>query len=209
MKGIQMKKIVIAAGVGVVLAGMCAPTASAAGSAVKPTQASVTAWTKSAAQSSMVTREVGEGDSRTTCNIAVNQASDCISRIPGNPATQTVTNADASRQWFRTLPKGKWKSDTTAAHVNPVADTSRFFSYDPFTPWTAKADLGVTWSMKRANGNVVIESHIKKFGDGELPDTTVTISQNGKRFTIASGTNEGVVMSTTGVLKPVTVKIPG
>lgn len=205
-----MKKLVAAAGIGVVVAtaSLASPAASAAQSAVRPTKSSVTAWTKAASHSAMVTTEIGEGDSKITCKIAANQASDCTARIPGNPTSQTITNADASKQWIRTLPNGKWKVETTAANVNPVANTERFYSYDPFTPWTAKASLGVTWSMKKANGEVVIESHIKNFGEDQHPDTTVTISQNGKRFTLATGDSQGPASSTSGVLKSVSVSIP-
>jgi len=203
-----MKKLVAAAGIGMAVACIAAPSASAAGAAVQPTKSSVTAWTKTASHSSMVTTEIGLGDSKITCKIAANQASDCTERIPGNPASQTITNANASKQWIRTLPNGKWKVETTAANVNPVANTERFYSYDPFTPWTAKSSLGVTWSMKKANGEVVIESHIKNFGEDQHPDTTVTISQNGKRFTLATGDSQGPASSTSGVLKPVSVTIP-
>ena len=201
-----MKKFAAVAGV-VMAVVVVAPVAQAAPS-VQPTKASVTAWTLAASTSSMTTRSIGLGDTVTTCKIAKSQASDCVEKIPGNADSQTVTNADASRQWFRTLPDGAWKSNKFAAHVNPVADTARFNAYNPFLPWTAKAGLGVTWSMKKANGDIIIESSIKNFGDDQAPNSTVTISTNGKRFTLAQGGSNGPDFTVTGVLKPVTVTIP-
>ena len=203
-----MKKFLASAGIALAIAAMTAPAAAAA-TAVQPTKASITAWTATASGSSMTTRETGVGGTVVRCRIATDQASDCIDKTPGNTDVQTITNANASRKWFRDLPDGKWKSNKFAANVNPVSDTGRFYAYNPFTPWTAKSGLGVTWDVAKVGSNVVINSAIKNFGDDEPPVTTVTINSSGTSFAIAGKGTDGVIQfKTSGAIKPVTVTIP-
>lgn len=194
----------------VVALGICVavtPTATAA-TTVQPTESSITAWADMASGAAMRTTAKGTG-SRVECRIAASQASDCIQKTGGNPDTQVVTNAKATRQWFRTIPNGAWKSNAFAASANPVSNYARFFSYNPFAPWTAKVDAGVTWTLKKMGGRIVIDSRIATPRDDEAAHTTIRITPNGKTFTIIQRGPDGTVSSkSVGRLVPTTVQVP-
>ena len=203
-----MKLFIAGAGIGLAFAAMSAPAAQAA-TAVEPTKPSVASWIDMAAKASMTTRATSVEETTVTCTIDASQASDCIAKIPGNPDRQTVTNAGATRQWFRDLPSVKWKTNKFAAGVNPVSDVDRFYAYNPYTPWTADGGLGVKWSMKQVGGNIVINSSIASPGDDQSPRTTVIIASNGEKFSITGKDRDGTVLDkTTGVMKSVTVTVP-
>ncbi len=203
-----MKVFIAGASVAVAFAAVAASTAHAA-TAVEPTKSSVASWIDLAAKESMTTRATEVGRSTVTCKIDASQASDCIVKIPGNADTHTVTNADASRKWFRDLPSTKWKTNTFAAGVNPVSDVDRFYDYNPYTPWTAASALGVKWSMKQVGGKIVINSSIANPGDDQSPRTTVIIASNGDTFSITGKDLDGTVLEkTSGVMKAVTVTVP-
>ena len=203
-----MKLFIAGASIALAVAAMAAPAAQAA-TTVEPTKPSVASWIDMASKASMTTRATSYGDTTVTCKIDASQASDCIVKIPGNPDTQTVTNADASRKWFRDLPSVKWKTNKFAAGVNPVSDVDRFYAYNPYTPWTADGGLGVKWSMKQVGGNIVINSSIASPGDDQSPRTTVIIASNGEKFSITGKGRDGAVLDkTTGVMKSVTVTVP-
>jgi len=203
-----MKLFIAGASVALAVAAMAAPVAHGA-TAVEPTKSSVASWIDMASKASMTTRATGIGNSTVTCTIDASQASDCIVKIPGNSDSQTVTNADHTRQWFRDLPSTKWTTNKFAAGVNPVSDVDRFFDYNPYTPWTADSGLGVKWSMKQVGRNIVINSSIANPGDDQPPRITIIIASNGDRFSIIRKDRDGTVLEkTNGVMKAVTVTIP-
>lgn len=205
-----MKKLIAVTGAALMFSAIAAPIAHASDNPVKATKSSIAQWVEQASTSAMTTRETAFDESVTTCKIAASQASDCIEKVPGNPDTQIVTNASASKKWFRDLPNGEWKSNKFAAGENPVANADRFFAYNPYEPWTAAAKLGVTWSMKKSGQNIIINSKINNYGDDQFPRTTVTISQNGNKFVLSSKSDSGAVMiKTKGTLRDsVTVVVP-
>ena len=203
-----MKLFIAGASIALAVAAMAAPAAHAA-TAVEPTKPSVASWIDMASKASMTTRATSFEDTTVTCKIDASQASDCIVKIPGNADTQIVTNADASRKWFRDLPSVKWKTNKFAAGVNPVSDVDRFYAYNPYTPWTADRSLGVKWSMKQVGRNIVINSSIANPGDDQAPRTTIIIASNGDRFSIIGKDRDGTVLEKTiGVMKAVTVIVP-
>jgi hypothetical protein len=203
-----MKLFIAGASIALAVAAMAAPVAHGA-TAVEPTKSSVASWIDMASKEAMTTRATSFENSTVTCTIDASQASDCIVKIPGNSDRQTVTNADASRQWFRDLPSTKWNTNKFAAGVNPVSDVDRFYSYNPYTPWTADSGLGVKWSMKQVGRNIVINSSIANPGDDQAPRTTIIIASNGDRFSIIGKGRDGTVLEkTSGVMKAVTVTIP-
>ena len=203
-----MKLFIAGASIALAVAAVAAPVAQGA-TAVEPTKSSVASWIDMASKEAMTTRATGIDNTAVTCTIDASQASDCIVKIPGNSDRQTVTNADASRQWFRDLPSAKWKTNKFAAGVNPVSDVDRFYAYNPYTPWTADSGLGVKWSMKQVGRNIVINSSIANPGDDQAPRTTIIIASNGDRFSITGKDRDGTVLEKTiGVMKAVTVIVP-
>ena len=215
-----MKKrtIAAAASVALMVAAAFTPAANAA-NGVQPNKDSITAWVDQTSIAGMNTRQTAFDGSVITCKIATSQASDCLSVSPGSPDSQTVTNAAATRKWFRDLPEvsptqntsgNSWKSNKFAADMNPVTNIDRFYSYNPYTPWTAGAGLGVKWDMKATDKGIIINSSIKNFGDDEAPRTTVTISTNGKKFALTGKNLEGgVIVNTSGTIKTgITVVTP-
>lgn len=190
------------------LGAVAAPAMAAPSSPVPATKAGIAAWVDQASTSAMTTKMTSFEETTKTCTIATNQASDCTAKIPGNPDTQTVTNADASRKWWRDLPNGKWKTNKEAADENPVSNVSRFYLYNPFEPWTADAKLGVTWSMKVHHGTITINSKIKNLGEDQTPVNTVVINQDGSGFSLTGKDTDGNVMDkTVGKFAPASTKV--
>lgn len=191
-----------------VVLGVAVAPASAENMPVSATKASVAAWVDQAGSSAMTTRVTSVEESSKTCTIDASQASDCILKVPGNPDSQTVTNADATRKWFRDLPNGKWKTNKFAAGENPVTEVDRFYSYNPYEPWTADATLGVTWSMKAKGNQIVIRSTVKELGEDQTPVNIVTINKDGSGFSIVGKDLDGtVVVKTVGKMAPDTTKV--
>ena len=135
------------------------------------------------------------------CGVSGSGASDCSSEDlnPGGAAaTQEIQLG--KKRWVRDIPGGAWTEVEGYASQNAVGNVSRYWSYDPFEPWTA--GKGVTWTMReKANGDVVIVSRIANPGDDEPTRTRVAISPNGLHFSITAKAGDGTRMwRTTGTL---------
>lgn len=170
---------------------------------VQATKASVDSWVQQAKAHDMraiTVTEQGAGF-ESDCGITAAGDSDCarVDLNPdGVPATQEVQVGD--KRWVREIPGGSWQQVAGGSSENPVGNVSRYWSYDPFEPWTA--GKGVTWTMReKANGDVVIVSTNANPGDDEPTRTRVAISPNGLHFSITAKAGDGTRMwRTTGTL---------
>jgi hypothetical protein len=198
-----VKSLVLAATAALSLAFAGPAVAATEQIPVQATKASVDSWVGQASAHDMrvSTRyNLDEGVER-DCGISAAGSSDCavLDRNPGsgNPYQEIQVG---SQRWRRDIPGGPWQRLMDVASENPIANVSRYWSYNPFEPWNAKK--GVTWKMKtKTNGDVVITSTIVNPGDDEPKRTRVAISPNGLHFSItAKAENGSRLWRTTGEL---------
>jgi len=198
-----VKTMIVALAAAISLA-VAAPVAAASQPIpVQATKASVASWVQQAKAHDMraiTVFDLGEGV-ELDCGITAAGSSDCAridSNADGDAATQEVQVGD--KGWVREIPGGPWRQVEGGSSENPVGNVSRYWSYDPFEPWTA--GKGVTWKMReKANGDVVIISTNANPGDDEPTRTRVAISPNGLHFSItAKAANGNRLWRTTGTL---------
>lgn len=141
----------------------------------------MTAWTTWAATSSMTTTtKTSAPRGRITCRIDAAQVSRCLysAEVTGRggrnmgirPISEVVTTP-AKRQYFRDPPIKRWTSNKFGANENPITNTSRFYSYDPWQPWLTPG-IDYTTSVD-AEGWFTIRSSNPRPRDDE-PSVVVT-----------------------------------
>ena len=169
--------------------------------------AAMSAWTQWAATTPMtfVTNSPAFA-SRQKCRIDVAQVSRCtdyqevIGRGGRNmgmkPISEVVTTAKGL-QYFRDIPMRKWTTNKFGANANPVTNTSRFFSYNPWQPWLTQG-IAYTTSVN-PDGTYVIRTEIANPGDDQPPVTVARIAASGVGAVLQSQSRAGKVLSTTTI----------
>lgn len=107
--------------------------------------AAMAAWVAWAGTSPMTTTTTTKAPRGTiACRIDAAQVSRCLysAEVIGRggrnmgvrPISEVVTTS-SGRQYFRDPPIKRWTMNKFGANENPITNTSRFYSYDPWQPW--------------------------------------------------------------------------
>lgn len=123
---------------------------------------------------------------RIACRIDAAQVSRCLysAEVIGRggrnmgirPISEVVTTA-AGRQYFRDPPIKKWTTNKFGANENPITNTSRFYSYNPWQPWLTPG-IDYTTSID-ARGWFTIRSSNPRPRDDEPPVVVTAVAPDG------------------------------
>lgn len=149
--------------------------------------AAMAAWTAWAGTSPMrITTKTTAPPGRIVCRIDAAQASRCLysAQVIGRggrnmgirPISEVVTTP-AGRQYFRDPPIKKWTSNTFGANENPITNTSRFYSYNPWQPWLTPG-IDYTTSVDE-RGWFTIRSSNPRPRDDEPPVVVTAVAPDG------------------------------
>lgn len=149
--------------------------------------AAMAGWTAWAGTNSMTTTtKTTAPPGRIVCRIDSAQASRCLysAQVIGRggrnmgirPISEVVTSA-TGRQFFRDPPIKKWTSNKFGANENPITNTSRFYSYNPWQPWlTPGIDYTTTVDTR---GWFTIRSSNPRPRDDEPPVIVTAVAPDG------------------------------
>lgn len=181
-------------------------TAALSGFSADPA-AAMAAWTQWAATSPMTyVRNSPSFGSRSKCRIDSAQISRCtdyqevIGRGGRNmgmkPVSEVVTSA-TGRQYFRDIPIKKWTSNKYGANANPITNTSRFYSYDPWQPWLTP---GITYTTSvDSDGTLVIRSEVANPRDDQPPVTVARVAASGAEAVVQDRNRADKALSATTI----------
>jgi hypothetical protein len=168
---------------------------------------SMAAWTKWAASAPMTfVTNAPAFASRQKCRIDSAQVSRCTDyqevigrggRNMGMKPISEVVTTPSGKQYFRDIPMKKWTANKFGANANPVSNTSRFYSYNPWQPWLTP---GITYTTSvDADGTYVIRTEIPNPGDDQPPVTVARVSSTGANAVLQNQTRAGKALSTTTI----------
>lgn len=141
-------------------------------------------------------------DSRAVCLIDAAGVSLCndFARIIGRGGqdmgmkriSEVITTPER-RQYFRDVPLKKWTSNKFGANINPIANTGRFYSYNPWQPWGSP---GITISTAiAADGYREVRVSNPSPGDDEPPVTVARVSPDGSKAELIDQSAKGKTLS--------------
>ena len=161
--------------------------------------AAMKAWTGWAATSPMTYRTTTTAPrGRITCRIDAAQVSRCLyaAQVIGRggrnmgirPISEVVTTP-TGRQYFRDPPLKKWTSNKFGANENPITNTSRLYSYDPWQPWLTPG-IRYTTSVD-PRGWFTITSSNPSPRDDEPPTVITAVAPDGGRASLIQRNAKG------------------
>lgn len=179
------------------------PVATALAGFESDPQGAMAAWsTWAATQPMKYTLTDKPGRFRAVCEIDAAAVSRCddYARIIGRGGqdmgmkriSEVITTADR-RQFFRDVPLKRWTSNTFGANTNPITNTGRFYSYNPWQPWGA-AGISIT-TATGADGYREIRVINPAPGDDEPPVTVARVSPDGSRAELVNQSAKGKTLS--------------
>ena len=169
--------------------------------------AAMAAWTTWAGTSSMTTStKTSAPPGRIVCRIDTAQASRCLysSQVIGRggknmgirPISEVVTTP-GGRQFFRDPPIKKWTSNKFGANVNPITNTARFYSYNPWQPWLTPG-IDYTTSVD-ARGWFTIRSSNPQPREGEPPVIVTAVAPDGGSASLTQQNAKGRALQRTRI----------
>ncbi len=180
-------------------------------------QGAMTTWVDWAEDQPMVTALTAP-NGRTDCRMDAAGVSRCVNYSP-NPSN---AKKPASKKWVRdgvtyTLAnektqvfkyKGKWVRNDLGADMNPFTNTSQFYSYDYWLPWSTPG-LPVDASVD-TNGWYSVQVQNPKAGDDQYPVTMVLVSPDGLKAQFWQQYEDGrIAVKETITLRDVpSIKVP-
>lgn len=169
--------------------------------------AAMSAWTQWVATSPMTyVRNSPSFGSRSKCRIDSAQISRCTDyqevigrggRNMGMKPVSEVVTSGTGRQYFRDIPMKKWTSNKYGANANPITNTSRFYSYDPWQPWLTP---GITYTTSvDSDGTLVIRSEVANPRDDQPPVTVARVAASGTQAVLQDRNRANKALSTTTI----------
>lgn len=101
------------------------------------------------------------------------------------------------RQYFRDIPMKKWTSNRYGTNANPITNTSRFYSYDPWQPWFTSG-ISYTTSVD-SDGTLVIRSEVADPRDDQPPVTVARVAASGTQAVLQDRNRADKALSTTTI----------
>lgn len=196
--------------VGVASAAPLTPTeevASALGGFAADPATAMAAWTAWAASAPMTfVTNAPAFASRQKCRIDSARVARCLDyqevigrggRNMGMKPISEVVTTPSGKQYFRDIPMKKWTSNKYGANVNPVSNTSRFYSYNPWQPWLTPG-IAYTTSVD-ADGTYAIRAEIANPGDDQPSVTVARVAASGAHAVLQDQARSGKALRTTTI----------
>lgn len=194
------------------------PVAAALAGFEADPQAAMTAWAGWAATQPM---RYSLNDKprrfRSTCQIDAAGTSRCDDyiRIIGRGGrdmgmkrtSEVITTADR-KQYFRDVPLKQWNANKFGANTNPISNTGRFYSYNPWQPW-GTAGIAISTSIS-ADGYRVVRVSNPAPGDDQPAVTVTRVSPDGSKAELIEQTVKGKNLSVNRIslADVATIRIP-
>lgn len=140
----------------------------------------MTAWVAWAQDQPMTTASTAPG-ARVNCRIDSAGVSRCVNEVPAGSGkgwkrySVTYTLANEKTQVFKY--KGQWVRNNFGADQNPFTNTSRFYNYDYWLPWSTPGIPIDTFVD--SDGWFSVQEQNTKPGDDQYPVTMVKVSPDG------------------------------
>lgn len=161
--------------------------------------AAMAAWTAWAGRSSLTYRTTTTAPKgRITCRIDTVQVSRCLysaevigrgGRNMGIRPISDVVTTPSGKQYFRDPPIKKWTANKFGANENPITNTARFYSYNPWQPWLTPG-IRYTTSVD-ARGWFTTTSSNPSPRDDEPPTVVVAVAPDGGRASLIQQNAKG------------------
>lgn len=169
--------------------------------------AAMAAWTGWAAMTPMTSRTTTSAPKgRVTCRIDAARVSRCLyaaevigrgGRNMGIRPISDVVTTPSGRQYFRDPPIKKWTSNKFGANENPITNTSRFYSYNPWQPWLTPG-IRYTTSVD-ARGWFTITSSNPSPRDDEPPTIVTSVAPDGGKASLIQQNAKGRALERTRI----------
>lgn len=161
--------------------------------------AAMAAWTTWAATSPMTYRTTTTAPKgRVTCRIDTAGVSRCLyaaevigrgGRNMGIRPISDVVTTPTGKQYFRDPPIKKWTSNKFGANENPITNTARFYSYNPWQPWLTPG-IRFTTSVD-PRGWFTITSSNPAPRDDEPASVVAAVAPDGGRASLTQQNQKG------------------
>jgi hypothetical protein len=121
--------------------------------------------------------------------------------------SEVITTADR-KQYFRDVPLKKWNANKFGANTNPVSNTGRFYSYNPWQPWGTPG-IAISTSIG-ADGYREVRVSNPAPGDDQPSVTVTRVSPDGSKAELIEQTVKGKNLSVNriSIADVATIKIP-
>jgi hypothetical protein len=139
---------------------------------------------------------------RSTCQIDVAGTSRCDDYIRiigrggrdmGMKRTSEVITTSDRKQYFRDVPLKKWNANKFGTNTNPISNTGRFYSYNPWQPWGTPG-ISISTSIG-AGGYREVRVSNPAPGDDQPSVTVTRVSPDGSKAELIEQTAKGKNLS--------------